>query len=49
MPTTPGVVGGLESALVSYGKATPYFPIIELLRRYGHIEDQDDARTIKPK
>src|SRR5262249_50789253 len=24
----------LESASVSYGKATPYFPILELLRRY---------------
>src|SRR5467141_876906 len=25
----------LESASVSYGKATPYFPVIDLLRRYG--------------
>src|ERR671933_824430 len=24
----------LESASVSYGKATPYFPVIDLLRRY---------------
>ena len=24
----------LESASVSYGKATPYFPVIELLKRY---------------
>jgi class 3 adenylate cyclase len=27
----------LESASVSYGKATPYFPVIDVLRRYGHI------------
>jgi len=39
----------LESASVSYGKATPYFPVIDLLRRYGHIEDQDDTHTIRAK
>ena len=39
----------LESASVSYDKATPYFPVIDLLRRYGHIEDQDDTRTIRAK
>ena len=39
----------LESASVSYGKATPYFPIVDLLRRYVHIEDGDDARTIRAK
>jgi class 3 adenylate cyclase len=39
----------LESTSVSYGKATPYFPVIDLLRRYGHIEDQDDTRTIRAK
>jgi predicted ATPase len=35
----------LESASVSYGKATPYFPVIDLLKRYVHIEDADDPRT----
>ena len=35
----------LESASVSYGKATPYFPVIDLLKRYAHVEDQDDTRT----
>ena len=35
----------LESASVSYGKATPYFPVIELLKHYAHIEDRDDMRT----
>src|SRR5262245_42139840 len=37
----------LESASVSYGKATPYSPVLELLRHYGHIEEQDDSRTIR--
>ena len=39
----------LESASVSYGKATPYFPVIDLLKRYGHIEDADEPRTIRAK
>jgi class 3 adenylate cyclase/tetratricopeptide (TPR) repeat protein len=39
----------LESASVSYGKATPYFPVIDLLRRYCHVDDGDDARTIRAK
>jgi predicted ATPase len=39
----------LESASVSYGKATPYFPVIDLLKRYGHIEERDDPRTIRAK
>jgi class 3 adenylate cyclase len=39
----------LESASVSYGRATPYFPVIDLLKRYAHVEDTDDARTIRVK
>jgi class 3 adenylate cyclase/tetratricopeptide (TPR) repeat protein len=39
----------LESASVSYGRATPYFPVIDLLKRYVHVEDTDDARTIRAK
>ena len=39
----------LESASVSYGKATPYFPVLDLLRRYYHLEDGDDVRTIRAK
>ncbi len=39
----------LESASVSYGKATPYFPVIDLLRRYSHVEERDDVRTIQAK
>ena len=39
----------LESASVSYGKATPYFPVIDLLKRYCHVDDSDDTRTIRAK
>ena len=39
----------LESASVSYGKATPYFPVIDLLKRYCHVADSDEARTIRAK
>ena len=39
----------LESASVSYGKATPYFPVIDLLKRYVHVEDADDPRTVRAK
>jgi class 3 adenylate cyclase len=40
---------GLESASVSYGKATPYFPVVDLLKRYVHAEEGDDPRTIRAK
>ena len=39
----------LESASVSYGKATPYFPVIDLLKRYVHVEEGDESRTIRAK
>ncbi len=39
----------LESASVSYGKATPYFPVIDLLKRYAHVEEHDDPRTVRAK
>jgi class 3 adenylate cyclase/tetratricopeptide (TPR) repeat protein/ABC-type thiamine transport system ATPase subunit len=39
----------LESASVSYGKATPYFPVLDLLKRYSHIADHDETRTIRAK
>ena len=39
----------LESASVSYGKATPYFPVIDLLKRYCHLEGRDEPRTIRAK
>src|SRR5262245_15502573 len=45
---TPGWLV-LESASVSYGKATPYFPVIDLLKRYVHVEDADDVRTVRAR
>src|SRR5262249_49779988 len=39
----------LETASVSYGTATPYFPVLDLLRRYAQIEEHDDPRTIHAK
>ena len=39
----------LESASVSYGKATPYFPVIDLLKRYAHVDEHEDTRTIRAK
>ena len=39
----------LESASVSYGKATPYFPVIDLLKRYAHVEDRDEPRTVRAR
>jgi class 3 adenylate cyclase/tetratricopeptide (TPR) repeat protein len=37
----------LEAAAVSYGKATPYFPVVELLKRYVHVEDGDEPPTVR--
>ncbi len=39
----------VESASVSYGKATAYLPVIDLLRTYFRIESGDDARIIREK
>jgi class 3 adenylate cyclase/tetratricopeptide (TPR) repeat protein len=39
----------LESASVSYGKATPYFPLLDLLKRYCQIDDGDERRTIRAR
>jgi class 3 adenylate cyclase/tetratricopeptide (TPR) repeat protein len=39
----------LESASVSYGKATPYFPVIDLLKSYCRIDGRDDPRTMRAK
>ena len=39
----------LESASVSYGKATPYFPVVDLLKRYVHVEEHDEPRTVRAK
>ncbi len=39
----------LESSSVSYGKATAYLPVIDLLRSYFQVEDRDDQRKIREK
>jgi predicted ATPase len=39
----------LESSSTSYGKATPYLPVIGLLKAYFQIEDRDDARRMREK
>jgi len=39
----------LESASVSYGKATSYLPVIYLLKSYFKIQDRDDLREIREK
>ena len=39
----------LESGSVSYGKATAYLPVIDLLKGYFQIEDREDARKIREK
>jgi len=39
----------LESGSVSYGKATAYLPVIDLLKAYFQIEARDDARKIREK
>jgi class 3 adenylate cyclase/tetratricopeptide (TPR) repeat protein len=39
----------LESASVSYGKATSYLPVVELLKGYFKIQDRDDLREIREK
>jgi len=38
-----------EAAAVSYSKLTPYFPVVEFLRRYFQIDERDDARRIREK
>jgi len=39
----------LESTSVSYGKATSYLPVIDLLKGYFKIQDRDDLREIREK
>jgi class 3 adenylate cyclase/tetratricopeptide (TPR) repeat protein len=39
----------LETGAVSYGKATPYLPVTDLLRGYFRIDAHDDDRAIRAK
>jgi class 3 adenylate cyclase/tetratricopeptide (TPR) repeat protein len=39
----------LESSSVSYGRATAYLPIRDLLKAYFQIDDRDDMRRVREK
>src|SRR5688572_24996771 len=39
----------LEASSVSYGKATPFLPLADLLRAYFRIDDRDDTRSVRAK
>jgi class 3 adenylate cyclase len=39
----------LQAGAVSYAKATPYLPVIDLLKSYCQIEDRDDHRRVREK
>ena len=39
----------LEAASVSYGKATSYLPVVDLLKGYFKIQARDDLREIREK
>jgi class 3 adenylate cyclase/tetratricopeptide (TPR) repeat protein len=39
----------LESSSVSYGRATAYLPVRDLLKAYCQIEDRDDGRKMREK
>src|SRR6266478_3804346 len=39
----------LEAAPVSYGQATSYFPVIDLLKGYFKIQSRDEPRAIREK
>ena len=39
----------LESSSVSYGKATAYLPVRDLLKAYFQIDDRDDGHKIREK
>jgi class 3 adenylate cyclase/tetratricopeptide (TPR) repeat protein len=39
----------LESNSASFGKATPYLPVVDLLKGYFQIEARDDVRKISEK
>jgi class 3 adenylate cyclase/tetratricopeptide (TPR) repeat protein len=38
-----------QGSSVSYGKATTFLPVIELLKGYFQVEDRDDQRKIREK
>src|SRR5262245_21271691 len=39
----------VEAGSSSYGKATPYLPVIDLIKGYFEVEDRDEPRTMQEK
>jgi class 3 adenylate cyclase/tetratricopeptide (TPR) repeat protein len=39
----------VEAASVSYGRATPYYPVIELLKSYFGIDTRDSVQSVRDK
>jgi predicted ATPase len=39
----------LETSAASWGKTTAFLPVVQLLRAYFHIEDDDDPRRLREK
>jgi len=39
----------IQAGSVSYGTATPYLPVIDLLKDYFRIEERDDQRQVREK
>ena len=39
----------LDSSSVSYGKATPYLPVVDLLKAYFRIQERDEPRVIRER
>jgi tetratricopeptide (TPR) repeat protein len=39
----------LESGSASYGKATPYLPVVDLLKGYCRVQERDDPRAIRER
>jgi class 3 adenylate cyclase/tetratricopeptide (TPR) repeat protein len=39
----------LEASSVSYGRATPYLPVLGVLKMYFAVEDRDDPRRVREK
>jgi class 3 adenylate cyclase/tetratricopeptide (TPR) repeat protein len=39
----------VHASALAYGKATPYLPVVDLLKAYFQIEDRDDHRKIREK
>jgi class 3 adenylate cyclase len=44
-----GDIFAMEAFSVSHGRASPYLPVIELLKGYFRIADQDDERSQREK